>query len=165
MRLTWPLAHLRIDSGIAEGKVQLAGDARIDDDKDGLLLSNFLVGYPGNEMHLAHSVRVHFREGETVVEPLDLVGPHGSLRVSAQIRDTTMDAAAVVSRFDLAFLPKFVLPPNLGLVGMVDGNAVVSGRKSHPDVDLQLDVQKASVSRSAELPLDAHTHSHLHAGR
>ena len=165
VQLAWPLAHLRIDAAVESGHVQLAGDARIDDDKDGLLLSNFQLSYPENEFHLAHAVRVHFREGETVVEPLDLVGPHGSLRVSAQIRSKTMEAAAVVSRFDLAFLPEFVLPPNLGLTGIVDGNAVVSGRKSNPDVDLQLDVQKASISRSAELPLDAHTHSHLHAGR
>ncbi|MFL5437204.1 MAG: translocation/assembly module TamB domain-containing protein [Myxococcales bacterium] len=165
VELAWPMAHLRVDSAIESGRVRLAGDARIDDDKDGLLLSNFHVSYPENEFNLAHSVRVHFREGETVVEPLDLVGPHGSLRVSAQIRKTTMEAAAVVSRFDLAFLPKFVLPPNLGLAGIVDGNAVVSGRKSRPDFDLQLDVQKASISRTAELPLDAHTHSHLHAGR
>src|SRR5438067_3167694 len=43
MTLQWPLAHLRIDAGVADGAVQLAGDAKIDDDKDGLRLSNFLV--------------------------------------------------------------------------------------------------------------------------
>jgi len=46
VQLAWPMAHLRIDSAVESGRVQLAGDARIDDDKDGLLLSNFHVSYP-----------------------------------------------------------------------------------------------------------------------
>jgi len=165
MQLAWPQAHLRIDSGVSEGQVVLAGDARIDDDKDGLLLANFLVTYPGNELRLAHPVRVHFRAGETIVEPLDLVGPHGALRVSAQLRPKTVDAAAVLSKFDLEYLPKFALPPNLGLRGVVDGNAVVTGRKSQPDVDLQLDLSRVAVARTSEIPIDAHTHAHLHGPR
>jgi len=165
MQLAWPMAHLRVASGVSEGQMQVAGDARIDDDRDGLLLSNFLVTYPGNELRLAHPVRVHFRAGETIVEPLDLVGPHGALRVSAQLREKTMDAAAVLTRLDLEYLPKFALPPNLGLRGMVDGNVVVSGRKTQPEVDLQLDLSEMAVARTAEVPIDAHTHAHLHGPR
>src|SRR5262249_20936856 len=48
MQLLWPQANLRIDAGVAGGALQLAGDAKIDEDKDGLVLSNFLVAYPGN---------------------------------------------------------------------------------------------------------------------
>src|SRR5205085_1477955 len=43
MTLQWPLARLRIDAAVAGGAFQLAGDAKINDDKDGLTLSNFLV--------------------------------------------------------------------------------------------------------------------------
>src|SRR5207253_8171122 len=91
--LRWPLARLRIDSAVADGRLQLAGDARIDDDKDGLRLWNFLVSWPGNELRLAHETRIHFREGDTVVEPIDLVGEHGSLRLSAQIEPLRRAAA------------------------------------------------------------------------
>ncbi len=62
MRLEWPQANLRIDAGVAGGSLQLAGDAKIDEDKDGLVLSNFLVAYPGNMLRLAHETRVHLRD-------------------------------------------------------------------------------------------------------
>ena len=35
---------------------------------------------------------------------------------------------AVLSKIDLEYLPKFVLPPNLGLRGVVDGNGDRVGR-------------------------------------
>ncbi len=62
MDLSWPVAHLRIDAGVSGGALQLAGDATIDHDRDGVILSNFLVSYPGNELRLARDANVHFRE-------------------------------------------------------------------------------------------------------
>ena len=165
MALRWPLAKVRIDSAVAEGRLQLAGDARIDDDKDGLRLWNFLVSWPGNELRLAHETRIHFRQGDTIVEPIDLVGDHGSLRLSAQIEPQRLDAAVVVKAFDLSRLPHFVLPSDLGLRGELDGNLVVNGPKARPDIDLQADLRSAAVARTADLPIDAHTHAHLHGGR
>src|SRR5882724_11204609 len=85
VKLEWPLAHLRIDAAVAGGNVQLAGDAKIDDDKDGLLLSNFEVAWPGNTLRLARDGIVRFRD-ELVLEPVDLVGEHGSVRLQAQVQ-------------------------------------------------------------------------------
>ena len=163
--LSWPWAHLRIDSVVAQGRVLLAGDARIDDDRDGLRLANFTVAWPGNELRLAHDTRIHFREGVTIVEPLELTGDHGSLRLSAQLTPARIDAAAVVKDLDLSRLPAFALPPDIGLYGRLDGNLVVDGPKSRPEFDLEADVRAAGVRRTADLPLDAHTHAHLHGGR
>ena len=163
--LRWPWARLRIDSAVAQGRVLLAGDARIDDDRDGLRLANFTVAWPGNELRLAHDTRIHFREGVTIVEPLDLVSEHGSLRFSAQLTPSRVDAAAVVKEFDLARLPHFVLPEALGQYGRIDGNLVVDGPKSHPDFDLEVELHGAGVRRTADLPLDAHTHAHFHGGQ
>jgi translocation and assembly module TamB len=168
--LEWPVAHLRIDAGVQDGALALAGDAQIDEDKDGLVLSNFIVAYPGNQLHLARDTNVHFRD-EVVIEPLELTGDHGSLRLSAQIRpktkqrEATIEAAVVVTRFELDRLPRFALPGDLGLHGLLDANAVVSGPQAAPDFDLRADVRGAGARPAGDLAIDAHTHAHLHAGR
>jgi len=163
--LRWPWAHLRIDSAVAQGRVLLAGDARIDDDKDGLRLANFTVSWPGNELRLARDTRIHFREGVTVVEPLDLVGEHGSVHLEAQLTPSRVNATALVKQFDLSRLPGFVLPPDLGPYGVLDANLSMSGPKSRPELDLETDIRGAGVHRTADMPLDAHARAHLHAGR
>lgn len=164
--LRWPEAHLGIDAGVKGGSLQLTGDATIDDDKDGLVLSGFTIAYPGNELHLAEPADVHFRD-EVIVEPLDLVSEHGSLRLSAQIRPPPgrIDAAVVVSKFELDRLPRFALPKDLGLHGVLDANAVVQGPRDAPDLDLRADVRGAGARPAGELVVDAHTHGHVHGGR
>ncbi|TMA25312.1 MAG: hypothetical protein E6J78_18030 [Deltaproteobacteria bacterium] len=170
MGLQWPIAHLRIDAGVQDGAMSVAGDARIDQDKDGLVLSNFIVAYPGNQFHLSRDANVHFRE-EVVVEPLELVSDHGSLRVSAQLWPQTareqarVEAALVVSRLELDRLPQFALPKDLGLHGVVDANAVVNGPQAKPDLDLRADLKGAGAKPAGALDIDAHTHAHLHGGR
>lgn len=162
--LQWPWAHLRIDSAVATGRVLLAGDARIDDDKDGLRLANFTMSWPGNELRLAHDTRIHFRQGLTVVEPLELLGDHGSLRLAAQLTSTSIDATAGVKDFDLSRLPAFALP-NVGLYGKLDANLTVKGAKSRPDLDLEAQMRGGGLRRTADLPLDAQARAHLHGGR
>jgi len=71
MEVAWPLAHLRVDAGVKGGNVQIAGDAKVDEDRDGVLLSRLTLSWPGNELHLAHDTRLHLRETETVLEPLE----------------------------------------------------------------------------------------------
>src|SRR5438552_1016096 len=88
-----------------------------------------------------------------------------SLRLSAQLTPVRVDAAAVVKEFDLSRLPAFALPPDLGLHGRLDGNLVVNGPKSRPELDLEVDVLGAGVRQTVDLPIDAHTHAHLHGGR
>ncbi len=170
MDLQWPVAHLRIDAGVAQGRLALAGDATIDDDKDGLVLSRFTVSYPGNELQLVRNTNVHFRD-DTIIEPFELAGPHGELRLSAQISPQTahkagrIEAAVVLQNFDLEHLPEFALPRDLGLRGIVDADAVVAGPLPSPDVDLKVQFKNGGLKRLDGLGVDAQAHAHLHAGR
>ena len=166
MELKGPVAHLGIDAGVKGGSLQLSGDARVDDDRDGLVLSNFTVSWPGNQLHLKSPADVHFRD-QVIVEPLDLVGEHGSLRLQAQIHPPPgrIDAAVVVTRFELDRLPQFALPKDLGLHGVLDLNAVVQGPRAAPDLDLSADLKAAGAKPAGELIVDGHAHAHVHSGR
>jgi translocation and assembly module TamB len=165
LTLQWPWAHLRTEAKVADGTLEIAGDARIDEDMDGLVLSHFVVSYPGNSLQLAHDANVHFRDG-LVLEPIDLVGEHGSVRLQAQVQPPPgrIDASVVVSKFQLDHLPQFALPKDLGLHGVVDATAVVQGPREHPDVDIRADVQGAGARFAGDLAVDAHAQAHLHRG-
>src|SRR5205823_9312245 len=144
---------------------QVAGDAKINDDKDGLTLSNFLVVYPGNTFHLARDANVHFRD-VVVLEPIELVGDHGSVRLQAQVQPPPgrIDAAVVVSKLDLDRLPQFAMPKDLALHGVLDANAVVQGPRATPDVDVRVELRGAGARPAGDLSLDAQTHAHVRAG-
>jgi translocation and assembly module TamB len=165
MTLEWPWAHLRTGATVAGGALQLAGDARIDEDRDGLVLSHFVVSYPGNSLQLAHDVNVHFRDA-LILEPIDLVGDHGSLRLQAQVQPPPgrIDATLVVSKLELDRLPQFALPEDLGLHGVLDANVVVQGPRAAPDIDLRADVRGAGARPAGDLAVDAHAHAHVHRG-
>src|SRR2546427_773386 len=165
MTLQWPLARLRIDAAVAGGVLQLAGDAKINDDKDGLTLSNFLVAYPGNTLHLARDANVHFRSA-VVLEPIELLGDHGSVRLQAQLEPPPgrIDAAVVVSNFELDRLPQFAMPKGLDLHGVLEANAVVQAPRATPDLDLRAGLRGAGARPAGDLSLDAHVHAHVHRG-
>ena len=164
--LQFPVAHFGIDAGVKDGVLKLAGDATIDDDKDGLILSNFIVSWPGNQLHLLRPTNLHFRD-EVIVEPLNLVGDHGSLRFEALLQPPPgrMDVAVVVTKFELDRLPQFALPKDLGLHGVLDANAVVQGPRAAPDLDLRADLRGGGATPARGLVFDAHTHAHVHGGR
>jgi autotransporter translocation and assembly factor TamB len=165
VRLEWPLAHLRVDAGVPGGVFQLAGDAKIDDEKDGLTLSNFLVAYPGNTLRLAHDANVRLRD-TVILEPIELVGDHGSIRLQAQVQPPPgrIDAAVVISKFELDRLPRFALPKDLALRGVLDANAVMQGPRAGPDIDVRADVRGAGARPAGDLVVDAHAHAHVHRG-
>jgi translocation and assembly module TamB len=165
MALEWPWAHLRTAAAVAGGTLQVTGDARIDEDKDGLVLSNFIISYPGNSLRLAHDADVHFRD-LLILEPIDLIGDHGSLRIQAQVHPPPgrIDASLVVSKFELDRLPQFALPKDLGLRGILDANAVVQGPRASPDIDVRAEVRGAGARPSGDLSLDAQAHAHVHGG-
>jgi len=166
MDLEWPVAHLRIGAGVQGGALSVVGDATIDDDKDGLRLSNFVVTYPGNELRLARQSNVHFRD-EVVVDPLELNGPHGGLRFQARLQEPPgrVDAHLAISRLDLAYLPAFALPKDLGLHGVVDLDAVAQGPRAAPDLEVKLDVARAGAKPAGNLDVDAHVHGKVQKGR
>jgi translocation and assembly module TamB len=166
MDLQWPIAHLRIGAGVQGGALSVAGDATIDRDKDGLLLSNFVVSYPGNQLRLVRPASVHFRD-EVIVEPIDLSGEHGAMHFEARVQEPPgkVDAKLSISRFDLAFLPSFAMPKDLGLRGILDLQAAASGPRASVDVDVKLDVASARAKPMGDLAVDAHAHGHLHDDR
>ena len=166
MDLQFPIAHLGIDAGVKDGSLKLLGDATIDDDKDGLVLSNFTISWPGNQLVLRRPTNVHFRN-QVIVEPLDLVGDHGSLRFEAQLEPPPgrMDVALVVTKLELDRLPQFALPKDLALHGVLDANAVVQGPRAAPDLDLRADLRGGGARASRGLVFDGHTHAHVHGGR
>ncbi len=165
LTLEWPWAHLRTGAAVAGGVLQIAGDARIDEAKDGLVLSHFDISYPGNDLRLANDVDVHFRD-VLILEPVDLVGEHGSIRLQAQVQPPPgrIDASVVISKFELDHLPQFALPENLGLHGVLDANAVVQGRRSAPDIDVKAEVRGAGLRPLGDLAVDANAHAHVHGG-
>ena len=171
MEVAWPLAHLRVDAGVKGGNVQIAGDAKVDEDRDGVLLSRLTLSWPGNELHLAHDTRLHLRETETVLEPLELTGPKGALSLRARLRpktaraQQTIDATVVLSRFALEGLPAFALPPDLGLRGSLNAKVTAEGAMPEPDVDLLAELKGGELARYPGVTVDAHTHARLHAGR
>jgi translocation and assembly module TamB len=166
MDLQWPVGHLRIDAGVRGGDLQLAGDAAVDPDRDGLTLSHFLVNYPGNELRLARPVSVHFRD-RVIVEPLELQSENGDIRFQAEVAPPPgrIDAALQVSKFDLHRLPHFLLPRGLGLRGMLDLSARMEGPRASPDLDVSAELHGGSSKKAGELPIDASAHAHLHQGR
>src|SRR5581483_8006990 len=165
MAVEWPWAHLRTGAAVAGGTVEVVGDARIDEDKDGLVLSNFVISYPGNSLHLASDANVHFRDG-VILEPIELIGDHGSLRIQAQVEPPPgrIDASLVISKFELDRLPQFALPKDLGLRGVLDANAVLQGPRASPDIDVRADVHGAGARPVGDLALDAQAHAHVHRG-
>ena len=171
INLEWPLAHLRIDAGVKGGNVQLVGDAEIDEDKDGLLLSRFTLSWPGNQLRLVHDTRIHLRPEATILEPLELTSDKGSIRLQARLRPKTartgqqIDATLLVSRFALEGLPEFALPKDLGLHGLLEAEVVAQGSMAEPEVELRADLKGAGIARFAEVGLDAHAHAHLHANQ
>jgi translocation and assembly module TamB len=166
MDLEWPIAHLRIDAGVEGGQLVLAGDAEIDEDKDGLTLSNFTVGYPGHTLAMVRPTSVHFRD-QVIVEPLELHGEHGTLRFQAQVKPPPgrMDASLVATHFDLAFLPQFAIPKGLGLRGFVDLTAVAEGPRESPDVDVKVALSSVGARMSGGMNVDGQLHGHLHQSR
>src|SRR5205823_3356166 len=104
--LRWPWARLRIDSAVAQGRVLLAGDARIDDDRDGLRLANFTVAWPGNELRLAHDAHTHahLHGGQLRAEGFVRVqggGPELTFDADAPIQGIPQLAAAAPVRADV----------------------------------------------------------------
>ncbi len=165
MQLQWPEANLQIDAAVAGGTLQLVGHAKIDEDKDGLVLSNFLVAYPGNTLRLAHDAGVHFRD-TLILEPIDLVGEHGSVRLQAQIQPPPgrIDAAVVVTKFELDRLPEFAMHKDLELRGVLDANAVIEGPRGHPDIDVRADLHGTGAQAAGDLLVDGQVHMHVRRG-
>ena len=174
LMLEWPLAHVRIDTAVArrdgagvqraKGRVSVAGDARIDEDRDGLILSDFTVELPGNKLELAIPARIHLRLAETVFEPFVLAGEGGGIRFAGTLTNATrteparVDAAVVLSKLDLSRLPPFALPRDFHLKGQLDLNAVVQGRVAAPNVDLALTLKEGAVERFHGIAARAKVH-------
>lgn len=162
--VTWPKAHVQLDAQVGAalgdkkqetGTIHVAGDAQIDEDRDGAVLSGFVIAWPGNELRQEQLTRLHLRPKETVLEPLVLSSPHGNVSVAATVRPakrsmekgkpagpTGIEAQAILEKFDLSALPKFALPPDLHLAGTLDLKARMTGTTAEPDIKATLGLRK-----------------------
>ncbi|MBS2024950.1 MAG: hypothetical protein JST92_21335, partial [Deltaproteobacteria bacterium] len=151
VQLDWPTAHLRVEADVknndgeaAPGQLLIVGDATLDKRGDGVLLSNLSLTLPGNRFELRKAAHIKFSPKETELEPIELHSDHGDVAVAAALQKPygkfpgRIDAAFTLTQFDLDRVPDFVLPPDLGLKGMVDAHLGVTGVPSSPDVDGQL---------------------------
>jgi autotransporter translocation and assembly factor TamB len=163
--LRWPGAGLDLVADVLGGQFHLRGQARLDDDGDGLIAPELTLAYPGNELKLRSPINIHFRPKSTIVEPFWLEGQHGGLGFSATLHKPLrkgqpgdLDALIELHGFDLARLPAFAMPPDLGLAGMISGRVVVDGRLPHPQVDAHLDLAGGAWRRvrGVELKIFAH---------
>ncbi len=182
------LAHLAIEanvraneaSGVAadpttgrqRGRFSLVGDATIDDDRDGLVLSNLTVAWPEASLALEEHGHLHFRQRETVLEPLRLRGESGAITLAATLEHPRGAAATSSPRleahlgleaFDLAHAPGFLLPRGFKLAGRCDADVGVTGTAAAPDLDGTLRLRGLVVERLEGL--DADLAVQLHRGR
>jgi autotransporter translocation and assembly factor TamB len=165
--VTWPKAHVQLDAQVGAalgdkkqetGTVHIAGDAQIDEDRDGAVLTGFVIAWPGNELQQEQLTRLHLRPKETVLEPLVLSSPNGNVSIAATVRPaprslekgkpqgpTGIEVDAKLEKFDLSALPKFALPPDLHLAGTLDLNARITGTTAEPDIKATLGLRKIEV--------------------
>jgi len=165
-QVDWPQAHLQIDAAVGNalgdasaqsGALHLAGDAQLDEDGDGAVLSGFAISWPGDELLQRSPTRVHFRASETVVEPLSLTGKRGDLELSATLRPpplpkkgkppgpSNLEAQVSLKRFELGSVPTFVLPAGLHLGGSLDAQVSLKGPANRPDIDAALGLHALEI--------------------
>ena len=163
--LHWPAAGVQLTAGVMGGEFKLNGDAEIDDDKDGLRIPRLTVSYPGNELHLRQAIAVHFRPHDTVIEPFYLEGEHGGLGLAARLGKAktktasgSIEGSLQLIKLDLASLPQFVLPPNLNLKGVINGNVTVDGKLPRPTVDAHLDLKGGGLKKVQGVDLTVWVH-------
>jgi len=112
---------------VAGGNVQLAGDAKIDDDKDGLLLSNFVVAWPENALRLGATESCAFATSwcsSRSTWSASTAACGSRPRCSRRRADRRGRRG---HKFELDRLPQFAMPKDLELRGVLDANAVVQG--------------------------------------
>jgi autotransporter translocation and assembly factor TamB len=188
--INWPLAHLAIDASVRaqldpnapdpgrgkrpRGQFKLEGDAQVDDDRDGVLLSGFLVSWPEASLALEKPVRLHLRRHETVLEPLRLFGEHGALTLGATVEHppaqagkgpapARLEANLGLSQFDLSRLPYFALPRGTRLQGICSADLGLTGTAASPDVQGKLDLRGFGAGKLSGI--DAALEVQLHRGR
>jgi translocation and assembly module TamB len=186
--LDGPLAHLSIDanvrateaSGVAadpttgrrRGRFSVVGDATIDDDRTGVLLSNLTVAWPEASLALEEKGHLHFHRRETVLDPLRLRGPSGAialavtlehLRGAASSAPPRLEAHVGLEAFDLARAPGFALPRGFKLAGLCDADLGVTGTTAAPDLDGTLELRGLAVQKLEGL--DADLNVQFHRGR
>jgi len=158
--LEWPGADLALTANVLGGRFDAFGEARWDEQGDGLRLPAFTIAWPGNELRLRRPVEVHFRKRETVVDPFWLEGKHGALGAAVTLRKGrpgSISAALELERFDLSRLPAFALPPRLDLAGLLGGKVTALGPMPRPAIDARLELRGGGVGavRGLDLGLEA----------
>jgi translocation and assembly module TamB len=122
-----------------------------------LTLDAMNLHYPEASWALGRPARLEFGEGRIAIEGFVLRA--GNETMAADLRQTAggVRGRLVISRLDLARLPRVLVPPALGVAGIVDVDARLSGSAAEPQVEAKLSLAGGRVRgyRELSLALDA----------
>jgi translocation and assembly module TamB len=122
-----------------------------------LTLDAMDLHYPEASWALARPAHLEFGKGRLAIEGFALRA--GKETMAADLRQTAggVRGRLVISRLDLARLPRVLVPPALGVAGVVDVDARLSGSAAEPQVEAKLSLAGGRVRgyRELSLALDA----------
>lgn len=107
--------------GLGELAARLRG--QLDEDRKGLVFQEVSLAFPEASWHLDGTAHVGNAKGTLVLEPVRLVSGNQALTLSGTKGPRRAEGQVVVRAVDLARLPRALFPPDLGLAGVVDGQA------------------------------------------
>jgi len=135
----------------------LHATARVDADRNGLLLNALDVRYPEEQWSLQRPAHIRFPQGVLSAEPLELRSGVQSILVAGSLRKDQLKAEVRVQQLDLALLPKPLVDPALHLRGLLSAEVHADGRLPRPAVKARVNLQDGSFRQygGLELRLDA----------
>ncbi len=128
-----------------DATVDLRLEGQPDEDREGLLLSQLQLSYPGADWRLGRPAQLRFGGGALSVTPLSLRAGEQSLFLEGEKRGERVSAAVRVERFDLGKLPHALMDPELKLAGVLDVDATVKGRLPLPQLAAKVDLRDGRV--------------------
>jgi translocation and assembly module TamB len=141
--------------GFADVGLQLRGV--LDEDREGLRLSELAVRYPEASWTLENPTHLRFGGGDLQLDELWLRSGRQRLGLGGTLRGTSVDARLVTENLELAQLPRAALPADLVVAGELSLRATARGRLGRPTVAAQVQLRNARWNdfRDLGLELDA----------
>ena len=121
-------------------RAALAG--QVDDDQEGLVLSQLSLSYPKAEWVSEGNAHLRFEEQKLSLSRLRLHAQDQQLTVDGSKDGERVDAHVALAKFRLGLLPAMVAPRNLNLGGMVDLDVKANGDLNDPKVVARMGLEQ-----------------------
>ncbi|WP_417695286.1 translocation/assembly module TamB domain-containing protein [Roseibium sp.] len=145
--------HVALTDGANPDGVNLTGTVTLEDNGGITLALSDLDGrYQGIETDLSSPAQILYEGGKTSIEPITLALGNGRLTVSGSVADT-LDLTADLKDVPLTLANAFA--PDLGLSGILTGNANVKGPTSAPQVSWKAGIADLSAAQLRQNGLSA----------